>query len=80
MLVLKRQVGQEVLIEGGIAVRVVAIDGNGVKLGFEAPSEVGIKRAELLLKPQQAADVPPAAVPNMDVRGRIARAFVRAEK
>lgn len=85
MLVLKRSIGQEVVIEGGIAVRVVAIEGGAVKLGFEAPSDVGIRRAELLYKQLEepaaveslAQDSPEPSPRSIDVRGRVARAFAR---
>ena len=48
MLVLSRKVGQAVEIDHGIKVRVVAILDNVVRLGFEAPPEVRIVRAELV--------------------------------
>jgi carbon storage regulator len=34
-------------IDGGITIRVVAIRGNTVRLGIEAPQQVGVKRSEL---------------------------------
>jgi carbon storage regulator len=47
MLVLTRKPGEAVLIDGAIQVRVVAIRGNQVRLGFAAPESVGILRDEL---------------------------------
>jgi carbon storage regulator CsrA len=48
MLVLTRKVEQEIIIEGGIRVKVLDIERGGrVKLGIEAPESVGIWRAEL---------------------------------
>ena len=53
MLVLSRKLGESVLIEtqdGQIEVKVVHIERNVIKLGFQAPVEVPIVRAELLGK------------------------------
>ena len=47
MLVLSRKVGEEVVIAGEIKVTVCRIDGNQVRLGFQAPPSVHIVRAEL---------------------------------
>lgn len=48
MLVLTRCIGEEVRIGDGITVRVISIDGERVKLGFNAPDDVKIMRSELL--------------------------------
>jgi carbon storage regulator len=47
MLVLGRKVNQSVMIGDGIIVTVLAVDGDQVKLGIQAPSEVTILRQEL---------------------------------
>jgi carbon storage regulator len=47
MLVLSRKLGEEVVIGDNIRVTVVAIWGNRVRLGFEAPAEMLIRREEL---------------------------------
>jgi carbon storage regulator len=47
MLVLSRKVGEKLVIDGGIAVTVVRIQGNRVTLGIQAPAEVKIMRSEL---------------------------------
>lgn len=48
MYVLARRVNEEVEIAGGlIRVRVLSITGSIVRLGFEAPDEVDIKRSEM---------------------------------
>ena len=45
MLVLSRKLGERVLVpQCGMSVTVVAIEGNVVRLGFNAPSEVGVYR------------------------------------
>jgi carbon storage regulator len=48
MLVLSRKVGEEIIIADRIRVRVLSIHGNQVRLGFVAPRDVQIHRAELL--------------------------------
>jgi carbon storage regulator len=48
MLVLSRKVGERVVVpELDLAVTVVAIDGNKVRLGFSAPAEVEVYREEV---------------------------------
>ena len=54
MLVLSRKIGEQVVIDDNIRVTVLAINGQTIRLGFEAPRNVGILRAEL------AEAVPPA--------------------
>ena len=48
MLVLTRKPGEKVVIGNGIAVTVVAVTGNQVRVGIDAPDQVRILRAELL--------------------------------
>jgi carbon storage regulator len=48
MLVLSRKLGERVLVpQSGLSVTVVAIEGNVVRLGFNAPTEVGVYREEV---------------------------------
>jgi carbon storage regulator len=61
MLVLSRKIGEEIVIGEDIRVRVVAIQGNQIRLGFVAPRSVLIRREELL-----ANDRPPARLPVPD--------------
>jgi carbon storage regulator len=48
MLVLTRQVGEEICIGEDIRVRVVALRGGQVRIGIEAPRTVPVYREELL--------------------------------
>ncbi len=48
MLILSRRPGDSILIDGGIRIVVLACDRGGVRLGIEAPPEVGILRAEIV--------------------------------
>ena len=47
MLVLTRRIGETVVIEGGVEVTVVAIQGDKIRLGFTAPDYVRIDRQEV---------------------------------
>jgi len=48
MLVLTRQVEEDICIGPDVRVRVLSIRGNQVRIGIEAPREVAVHRAELL--------------------------------
>jgi len=47
MLVLKRKVGEVVRIANDIEVHVLAVEGEVIKLGFEAPKHIPILRSEV---------------------------------
>jgi carbon storage regulator len=49
MLVLTRKVGDVIIIAGNIRVTVVAVAGNKVRLGVEAPRDVLVDREEVHL-------------------------------
>lgn len=48
MLILTRKAEQWIVIDGQVVVRVLAIDGDRVKIGIEAPRSVSVLREELL--------------------------------
>ena len=47
MLVLTRQIGEELVINGNIRVMVIAVNGNKVRLGTSAPPSVTVDRLEV---------------------------------
>jgi carbon storage regulator len=47
VLVLSRRVGEEIVIDGSIRVVIVAVQGNKVRLGVEAPPNVPVDRQEI---------------------------------
>jgi carbon storage regulator len=49
MLVLARKFNESIVIDGGIKITVVEIRGHQIRLGIEAPKEVGIMREELIV-------------------------------
>ncbi len=48
MLVLRRKVGETIILAGVISVSVLAVEGERVKIGIVAPADVTIVREELL--------------------------------
>jgi len=77
MLVLARSVGQSVVLDDRITVRVLAVRGTLVRLGIEAESDVGVRRGELdLLVPAVSdgrAGITDGAPTVTDGRGETAR-------
>ena len=65
MLVLTRQIDEEIIIDGRIVVKVLAIHGNQVRLGIEAPREVEVYRREIYDQIAQATREAAAARPDM---------------
>jgi carbon storage regulator len=57
MLVLSRKVNEKIVIDGGIVVTVVKVEGGQVRLGIEAPKHVKVFREEILDKANQGSDV-----------------------
>ena len=50
MLILSRKVGEAIIVNEKIAIRLLEIKGGQIKLGFDAPSDVTIHREEIFLK------------------------------
>lgn len=48
MLVLRRKVGESIIVDGVISISVLAVEGERVKIGINAPSDITIVREELL--------------------------------
>ncbi|WCN38136.1 carbon storage regulator CsrA [Aneurinibacillus uraniidurans] len=47
MLVLRRKVGESIMIGEGIEIKVIAVQGDQVKIGIEAPQTVSVYRKEI---------------------------------
>jgi carbon storage regulator len=47
MLILARKIGESIKIGDNISIEIISVAGNTVKIGIEAPKEVGIFRKEL---------------------------------
>lgn len=59
MLVLRRKVGESIILDGVISVSILAVEGERVKIGISAPDDVSIVREELLGRSQQPSPFPP---------------------
>ncbi|HLI68836.1 MAG TPA: carbon storage regulator [Ktedonobacteraceae bacterium] len=61
MLVLRRKVGESIILDGVISVSVLAVEGERVKIGITAPPDVTIVREELLKSASAPnPDLPPS--------------------
>jgi carbon storage regulator len=56
MLVLSRKVGEKIIIGDNIVVQVLAVNGNRIRLGIEAPPSVGVWREECVRIPEWQTD------------------------
>jgi carbon storage regulator len=64
MLVLTRKIDESIMIGDGIEVKVLATDGNSIKLGIQAPRSVPVHRKEVyqeIMRENQAAKAPDPA-------------------
>ncbi len=47
MLILSRKVGERIVINDNIMIEVVAIEGNKIRIGVEAPKDIVVHRKEV---------------------------------
>jgi carbon storage regulator len=47
MLILSRKIGESIVIDGRIVVRIMRLDGDVVKVGIEAPLDIPVHRQEV---------------------------------
>ncbi len=66
MLILRRRIGERIVIDGRIEVTVLHIRGGKVRLGFSAPPSVRLVREELL-QPHDDCSDPEAATVEVEV-------------
>ena len=74
MLVLSRKPTEAIVINDTVRVSIVAIKGDRVRLGIEAPRSVTVDRAEVHERRMQFVDVPLATVPgdeSVDLGGEL---------
>lgn len=60
MLVLSRKVGESIMIGDHIEVKILAVDGDQIKLGINAPKSVKVHRSEVYetIKQQNKEAIP----------------------
>ncbi|MCH8492898.1 MAG: carbon storage regulator CsrA [Idiomarina sp.] len=61
MLILTRRVGETLMINDDIKVTVLAVNGNQVKIGIDAPNDVAVHREEIYLRIAAEKNNPPSA-------------------
>lgn len=71
MLILSRKLNESIVIDGQIVVKIVRIDGDQVKLGIQAPTQVPVHRhevyAEIQKNNQEAITCGHSRLPHMPV-------------
>ncbi len=63
MLVFTRAKDQQIVIHDNIVVTVVAVRGDKIRLGIEAPKDVSVYRGELRVATRRGADTPDSRIP-----------------
>lgn len=53
MLVLTRRPGQNIILDGGIVIKIVNVDGENVKVAIDAPKSVRVYREEVYRQIQE---------------------------
>jgi carbon storage regulator len=48
MLILSRKAGDSLMIDGGVRIVVLGVEGSSVRLGIDAPTDVRVLRGEIL--------------------------------
>ena len=56
MLLLNRAIGETIIIDGGIKIVVMDIQGEQIRFGIDAPKEVKVYREEIVKRMQAEAD------------------------
>lgn len=63
MLILTRRVGESLMIGDNVSVTVLGINGNQIRIGVNAPKEIGVHREEVYIRVRnegkEVGQVPP---------------------
>ena len=58
MLVLSRTIGQEVVVDGAVRIRIVDVRGGKVRIGIAAPDDVDVDRLEVRQRKLEESPLP----------------------
>jgi carbon storage regulator len=56
MLVVTRRVGERIMIGSDVSLTILAVQGNQVRIGIDAPRDVAVHREEIYLKIKAECD------------------------
>ena len=80
MLILSRKLGESIVIDGRITVKIVRLDGDTIKLGITAPLEVPVHRQEVYEEIQknnlEALTDKQSPLPRLNANGGPARPMI----
>jgi carbon storage regulator len=75
MLILSREPGETVVIDGRIRVKIMRVEGDVVKIGIDAPADISIHRQEIYDEIQrsnkEAATTDQPIVPKISRKGQL---------
>lgn len=69
MLILTRKVGEAIVIDGQITIKVLEIKGGQIRLGIEAPGHITVHRHEVLSRIQEENQKAAASDQPLDLKG-----------
>lgn len=64
MLILSRKSGDSLLIDGGVRIVVLGVEGNSVRLGIDAPTDVRVMRGEIINQVERENERARVSVPS----------------
>jgi len=66
MLILSRKAGDSLMIDGGVRIVVLGVEGSSVRLGIDAPTDVRVMRGEILKQVERENERARVSLPSRD--------------
>ena len=57
MLLLNRNIGETIIIDGDVRITVMEVSGNQIRIGIDAPKNIKVYRNEIFERMQAEADI-----------------------
>jgi carbon storage regulator len=67
VLILSRRAGDSLMIDGGVRIVVLGVEGTSVRLGIDAPTDVRVMRGEILMQVERENERARISVASRDV-------------